>query len=286
MQQIRAYTDIVVKYLLGREETTDILLSFLNAVMEDSGLDLIESVELKNPFNLQEFTGDKLSVLDVKAVTTAGHIIDIEIQGNGDRTYVHRSLYYWAKLYTGQITEAEPYKKLNPVSCINVLNFRLLEEIPKFHSLYVLKEKDDTSKVLTDHLMLHFIELPKVTPEMCRSHLEKWSQYFIYEGEDNAVMETLLKDEPVFQKAHHEFKRFTEDERLRDIYESRLKAQRDYVTLIENAREQGLEQGIEQGTIDTKRETAISMLKDSIAVEKISLYTGLSVEEIRTLDVN
>ncbi|MBN2436443.1 MAG: PD-(D/E)XK nuclease family transposase [Spirochaetes bacterium] len=36
MNEIKAYNDIVAKYILGREETKDILLSFVNAVFEDS----------------------------------------------------------------------------------------------------------------------------------------------------------------------------------------------------------------------------------------------------------
>ncbi len=157
MEQIKAYSDIVVKYLFGREETKDILLSFINAVMEDSGLELIKSVELKNPFNIQDFSGDKLSILDVKAVDESGRIVDIEIQSRGDRSFANRSLYYWSKLYSSQIMESETYKKLKPVCCINLLNFQLFDDIEKFHSCYVLKEKDESDKVLTDHLILHFI---------------------------------------------------------------------------------------------------------------------------------
>lgn len=291
MEQIKAYSDIVFKFLMGREETKDLLISFINAVMEDSNLDLITSVELKNPFNLQDFSGDKLSVLDVKAVDETGRIIDIEVQCSGDRQFANRSLYYWAKLYCGQIAEAETYKLLQPVCCINLLNFTLLEEIKKFHSFYVLKEKDESETILTDHLMLHFIELPKVTDDVKNSHLGMWSQYFIHEGQESENMKTLLKNEPIIQKAHNEFKKFTADERLRDIYEARLKWQRDHAYFMDAAREEGLkqgmkegiEQGIQQGEHHKATVTAVNMLKKGYSIEEISELTGLKESEIEKL---
>ncbi|HRX16140.1 MAG TPA: Rpn family recombination-promoting nuclease/putative transposase [Spirochaetota bacterium] len=133
--------------------------------------------------------------------------------------------------------------------------------------------------MLTDHLILHFIELPKVGKNMVKSSLEMWSQYFINEGGENNIMKTLLKDEPIIEKAHNEFKKFTADEHLREIYESRLKAQRDHAYFMEVAREEGLKEGIEQAVI----ETAQKMLADGLAVDVISKYTGLTVEKINTL---
>jgi len=114
---------------------------------------------------------------------------------------------------------------------------------------------------------------------MVKSSLEMWSQYFINEGGENNIMKTLLKDEPIIEKAHNEFKKFTADEHLREIYESRLKAQRDHAYFMEVAREEGLKEGIEQAVI----ETAQKMLADGLAVDVISKYTGLTVEKINTL---
>lgn len=44
-EKIKAYYDIVVKYLLGRDDTKDTLLDFVNAVLEDSGLNPVVSLE-------------------------------------------------------------------------------------------------------------------------------------------------------------------------------------------------------------------------------------------------
>ncbi len=50
---IYPYSDIFVRYLLGDENNTDLLLSFINAVNQNYKLPAIESVTIKNPFNLK-----------------------------------------------------------------------------------------------------------------------------------------------------------------------------------------------------------------------------------------
>ncbi|HRX16984.1 MAG TPA: Rpn family recombination-promoting nuclease/putative transposase, partial [Spirochaetota bacterium] len=144
--------------------------------------------------------------------------------------------------------------------------------------------KDESDKILTDHLVLHFIELPKVKSNMGKNSLEIWSQYFINEGVDNNIMKTLLKDEPMIVKAHDEFKKFTADERLRDIYESRLKAQRDHAYFMEIAREEGLEKGMKEGIEKGIEKVAITLL-DDFDDETIAQKTGLTRDHVRTLRV-
>jgi len=46
METIKAYSDIVIKYIMGREETKDILLAFINAVLLDAEFDEITEIEI------------------------------------------------------------------------------------------------------------------------------------------------------------------------------------------------------------------------------------------------
>ncbi len=84
MSIVYPYNDFFVRYLLGDEENTDLLLSFINAVNENSGFPLIKSVNIKNPFNLKEYQNNKESILDIKAVDENGLQYDIEIQVSGN----------------------------------------------------------------------------------------------------------------------------------------------------------------------------------------------------------
>ncbi|MEE0878224.1 MAG: Rpn family recombination-promoting nuclease/putative transposase [Treponemataceae bacterium] len=69
--------------------------------------------------------------------------------------------------------------------------------------------------------------------------------------------------------------------------ENMLLTEYDYDTDIavqrQEAYEDGVEQGITQGSQQAKIETAKNMLKDNLDIQTILKYTGLSIEEIKSL---
>ena len=159
---VKPTSDLFFRYLFGSEENGELLLSFINSVMVDVNFPTLSSVEIKNPFNLKTIVFEKETILDIKAVDNSGRQYDIEVQSTGDYHFRARSLYYWAKLYVSQLNEGEVYKSLKPAICINVLDFSLLEYIKRPHSCFMLHDIIEPENVLTDHLMLHFLELPKL----------------------------------------------------------------------------------------------------------------------------
>jgi predicted transposase/invertase (TIGR01784 family) len=157
---IKPYSDIFIKYLFGSETNKALLLSFINAVLAETGFDRVVNVELRNPFNVKNYVLDKESILDVKATDEGGRTYNIEVQVDGDESFVHRSLYYWARVYANQLENADFYSLLRPVICIDILHFELLPSLPNYFNCFLLEEKS-SHKVLTDHLVISFIELPK-----------------------------------------------------------------------------------------------------------------------------
>ena len=77
---INPTVDCVFKAILGSEENKNLLIHFLNAILEPEEGSLIKEVLIKNPYNEREFTGDKLTIVDVKAIDEKGHHYQIEIQ--------------------------------------------------------------------------------------------------------------------------------------------------------------------------------------------------------------
>ncbi len=65
--------DCVFKAILGKEENKNLLIHFLNSVLELKKGKAIRDVTIKNPYNEREFTGDKLTVVDVRAVDEKGN---------------------------------------------------------------------------------------------------------------------------------------------------------------------------------------------------------------------
>jgi len=266
---------MVAKYILGREETKDILISFVNAVFEDSDYEQIKEIEILNPFNIQEYKTDNLSILDLKAKDDKERCINIEIQIRGDKNFAHRSLYYWSKLYSNQLKSTDKYETLKPVICINLVNFVLEENYHNAHSCYLLTNKDNPKLILTDHLMIHFLELPKVTEFPGKTKLERWMNYFKSEGSEEDIMNTVIKDEPMIEKAHNEYTKFTADEKLSLMAISREMAELDRTNSLYEAERKGIEKGIIK--------SVQNMLKENIDMRMISRISGLTVEEIEAL---
>ena len=69
--------DFVFKKIFGNEQHPEILISFLNAVIQSD--DPIKSVEIKNTDIEKEYLNAKFSRLDIRALTNRDEQINIEI---------------------------------------------------------------------------------------------------------------------------------------------------------------------------------------------------------------
>ena len=145
--------DFVFKRIFGNENNPRILISFLNAVIKPK--DLIQSIQIMNNDIDKESIEDKFSRLDIKAKTNKNELINIEIQIKDEHNMVKRSLYYWSKMFEGQLTEGQNYDKLAKTICINILNFKCLKT-KEAHSIYRLKEIN-TNEELSDRNTLYRI---------------------------------------------------------------------------------------------------------------------------------
>ena len=65
MLRVDPRVDLIFKKLFGVEENKDLLISLINSVVSEE--DQVRDVTILNPHNAQNFKGDKLSILDVKA---------------------------------------------------------------------------------------------------------------------------------------------------------------------------------------------------------------------------
>jgi len=288
--KVRPYTDIFVRYLLGDEKNSDLLISFINAVNEDYKLPLIKSVKINNPYNLDELAVQKGFILDVKATDDSGQIYNIEIQTSGNEVFKHRALYYWAKLYSSQIERGGQYYLLKPTISINLIDFNLLDS-ENTHSCFSIHEKNNHELMLSNHLTIHFIELRKFIKESnFESDYERWLGFFKYEGVKEDIMQTIIEDSTIFSKAHEKFEHFTHNDKLLEFYEMHSKWESDYNTGIHYAEQKGIEKGREKERIvqeeilkEKDLEAARKMIKKGMSVEDINYFTNLSISEIEKI---
>ena len=237
--------DFVFKRIFGNEKHPNVLISFLNAVLNP--VDPIKSITLKDTTIEKESLESKFSRLDVKATTDKGEEINIEIQIKDEKNMIQRSLYYWSRMYYEQLKKGDIYDKLSRTICINLLDFNLLP-CDKFHSVYRLKECQ-TNEELTDLEEIHFIELKKMKTvnniEEINSQLEEWI-YFINQPESELVQKLERKNEDL-KEAKEELIRLSGDEETRKRYEKRMDTLRNERSALKSAEEKGLQKGLQQG---------------------------------------
>ena len=287
--------DFVFKKIFGSEKHPRVLISFLNAILKP--INPISNVEIRNSDLEKEFLDDKFSRLDIKARTNKNEIINIEIQlkipfGHlvndipslpfqehpllkNEYNMIKRSLYYWSKMYEEQLNEGDDYSKLERTICINILNFKYLDN-NRFHNGYRLKEIE-TNEELTNIQEIHFIEIPKLSEDSDeKDMLVAWVE-FLKNPESEKVRSLELTISEI-REAKDELIRISNDKEQRLLYEMRSKTLKDKNSALNEAERKGIEKVIEK--------VAKNLLDMGIPINEIILATGLSENEILNIKNN
>jgi predicted transposase/invertase (TIGR01784 family) len=294
-QLVPLTSDLVFKYVFGSEHSTPYLRSLLSAIQEDAGYPAVASVKIANPFNLQEASDAKLSVVDVRATDVNGDVFTIEAQSTNHQAFASRVLYYWAKTYGAQLREGDFYTTLKRVVGISLLDFRLfpVEMGGPLHTTFLPSciQKPNLPP-LTD-LVLHFLELPKYERNNAppSTALERWLYFITRRGGVDAmedpVMKQILEESPEIAAAARRYEEFVADEQLRSRLDARDKFIRTNAQLLHDAEQRGIEQGMERGREEGREEerceTARRLKARGMSLADIAAVTGLPHEEIREL---
>lgn len=281
--------DFAFKKLFGVPENKDLLISFVNAIVsaEDQVVDLV----LLNPYNEQEHYYDKLSILDIKASDSEGRQYNIEMQIADQEYYSKRALYYWAKLYTGQLKKGDSFANLEKAICINILNFNTLDTEPGYHHTFKILHNKSYKNYFTN-FEIHFIELSKLDQNLShiKTTLDRWVNFLnkanLY-NQNNFPQE--LSTDPAINKAFLVLNTLYLNDEEREIYEARLKWWRDENAALQKAHNTGFKEGKFEGKLEGKLEKAIeiakSMLMQGYDINTIAKITDLSLDELKKLDV-
>ena len=290
MCRINPRVDFAFKKLFGSEENKDILLPFLNAILPPQ--DQITSLELKNPYNLQDYASDKLSILDIRAIDSSGRHLTIEMQIADHLDYEKRALFCWSDVYAKQLGEGDSYTELKKTIAIHVLNFNLMDELA-YHNIYKIKNLD-TNTVAFEDFQLHTIELKKFSADLAHltTSLDRWVTFLTKANQlSKSAIPSELASEPGISKAISVLDtiNLNDDERAR--YEDQLKWLRDEESIIRTAQIRGEERGVARGRIEGKAEGKAEaeatmvrkMHRSDVSIDQIALFTGLTIEQIRKI---
>lgn len=266
--------DLVFKLLFTRD--TAMLLDLVNTILASPEPLRLRDLEVTNPTILpDEDLQEKFIVLDIRAVDDRERQYDIEIQVRQYAVYPERAVYYLSKLYAGQLEAGKPYHTLKPVIGIHFLDYDLFSSHPVWQWAFEWRDRGHPTVRLTDHLLLHLVELPKferLAPTPGWGHkLFEWLHFLNHaheEGED--AMQTQYTN-PAIKRAFRVLEHLSADEETRRRAEIRERALRDEVSLLAEAREEGREEGLRNG-IDTMLQEKFGEAGLSLAQEVAELH--------------
>lgn len=269
--------DYIFKKIFGSEAHPQILISFLNACLKNDVI--IKSVKINNTEMTKEFIENNFSRLDILATTSLGEVINIEMQRADEKNMVKRSLYYWSKAFTNSYAGKSEYEKLPRTVCINILDFKLLDEIA-FHNTYLLYNKKNKN-LLIDTLELHFIELPKLSDNNEIDELSSWAN-FINDPDSPQALDAEIKM-PILHEARTELARLSRDPKEAELYRQRQNAISDKNNALLAAAKQGKIEGMKEGEVKGVERVAKTLKQNGVDAQTISQSTGLTIDQIRKL---
>ena len=288
MQFADVKTDIAFRKIFGNEQHKEILIGFLNAVLDLQGDKRIQSITLKNPWQAPDLPLLKETILDIKAVDHRGVTFIVEMQIKDNPGFDKRALYYTAKAYTAQIHKGDDYPKLNQVIFIGILDFNSFDG-EQYLTRHLILNKETLQQDLRD-FEFNFIELRKFNKHEAEleSIVEKWI-YFIKNAANLNMIPKSAEAIPELKKAYTQATMNTWSQKELDVYEYwqiRDAADR-YGTeaKVEKGRVEGKIEGKAEGKIEGKIEIALKMRQKGMDVAEIMEMTGLSRDEIESIPV-
>ncbi|SHG20396.1 Rpn family recombination-promoting nuclease/putative transposase [Pedobacter caeni] len=292
-------TDFGFKHLLGSEPNKEIMIAFLNAIFAGKK----EIVDLV--FSPTEYGGNtdeyKKVFFDLMCTGKDGDQFIIEMQRREQECFHDRCIFYLSRLISEQLPKGTPNwdTKLKEVYLIAILEFKLKDQDHDRYLHDIALMNKDTGEVFYDRLGFKFLELPNFDKggNELESDLDKW--LYILKNMSQMDKIPLYLNKGIFQKLFKiaEVSKLTEEQRK--VYESNLKAKRDYMATIEFARKEGMEEariegveegrqkglqeGMERGDQKARLAIALELKETGMPVDQISKITKLSVEEIEKL---
>ncbi len=264
-------TDIVFQWLFSNPNITKGLISSLiDEKITDIEIDLNKQV-------LGESITDKTGILDLRAKINNTIECEIEMQMLYSKNFIPRLLYYWARLYSKQLKRGNNYNELHKTICIAIINQNIpyLEKL-KAHTKWQIREEKDITKILTDNLEIHIIEIQKAIKEYNKDRKNKLLQWMMFLNEPGSMeVDRIMEKNEEIKEAKVTLRELSEEESKQQIAELREKYILDTKDIFET--------GIEKGISDEKINIAKKLLKINMPIKQISEITGLNEKEIKEL---
>lgn len=282
MKFVDPKTDIAFKKIFGDQAHKNILIEFLNGLLE---LEYpIADIKISNSYQPPHLFGLKETTLDIKATDTSGREFIVEMQVEKEKAFAKRAMCYSSKAYSQQLDKTEKYHLLKPVIFLGILDFSIFDH-QSACSRHLILNSDNQSHDLKD-LEFNFIELPKFTKTEAELNTveDKWL-YFIKHADDLQQIPANA-DTPALQQAHQIAAQHHWTQEELDIYETQELKLGKARNVLETARMDGIAEGMFVGKAEGEMHGKIDVARNLLALmddAAIAQVTGLDLSLITTL---
>ena len=262
--------DYVFKLVFGQESSKDVMIEFLNQVIDDRNIVDLEFMDKEMKSMDRE---KKDSVYDMFCKTDDDSRIVVEVQRRKQTTYVERSIYYSTFQVRNQVDAGSTDYAFCPVYVINILDFNIDENKgnPAVKTVYHLRE-DNTHALLTDKLTFIFLELNKFKKgieDLDGDVLE--GMYFCMKNMTRLDSRPQVLDHEVFKKMFAVSELLNMDEITRSNVIENMTTERDLRNQMDYAKKEGINLVIRQ------------MIAKGMTAQQVADIVDMTAEEIEAI---
>ena len=275
--------DDVFKLVFGQESSKDVMIEFLNQVIDDRTIVDLEFMDKEMKSMDRE---KKDSVYDMFCKTDDGSRIVVEVQRRKQASYVERTIYYSTFQVRNQVDAGRLDYAFCPVYVINILDFNIDENKgnPEVKTVYRLYE-EKAHTLLTDKLTFIFLELNKFKKgleELDGNVLE--GMYFCLKNMArlDGCPEVLTHE--VFKKMFDISELLNMDEDTRSKVLIKMTTERDLRNQMAYAKKEAIDEGRAEGRAEGLKEKSIEIARKLLAAgypeDEVLELTGVGVDEL------
>ena len=278
---INPFTDVGFKRIFGQEINKDLLIDFLNALLE--GERQVKDIQFLDKELLPMYENDRRLIYDVYCTDENGEQFIVEMQNKEHVNFRERTIFYLSQAIARQGEKGVDWRfDLKAVYGVFFLNFMLTDLPRKLRTDIVLADRV-THEQFSDKMRYIFLQLPLFTKEEseCDTDFERW--IYVLKNMETLQRLPFKARNAVFQKLEEivDIAAMSKEDRMK--YDESIKVYRDRLAIIEYERRKGLAEGLAKGERNKQIEIACNLKRMGLATETIAQATGLAPEAIEQL---
>ncbi len=271
---------MVLKKLFGEEANKDLLIDFLNELLEDRG-GLTDLTFIKSE-QLGATEADRKAISDLYCQNSKGEKFIVELQKANGATYRQkffkdRSIYYSTFPIQEQALKGDWDYKLNAVYTISIMDFEF--DYNQFHKNKLRHDIQlldiETKELFYDKLKFIYLEMPKFNKSIdeLETHYDKWLYVLKNLPKLDRIPDKLK--EGLFLRLFEVAEIAKYDDNEQRAYQDSVKYYRDLKNVMDTA--------VEEAMMNRNTEIIKNLVKEGADNKFISKITDLSFDQIESI---